>query len=57
MAEAMDLLLGVDGAGLGDDAVKGFRWRGGIAADATFGVCRVFVAAPRGDDEGGICLR
>jgi hypothetical protein len=50
--EAVDLLLGVDGAGLGDDAAEGDSIGEEIvAADASFGVAGVLIAAsPEGDD-------
>jgi len=53
--EAVDLLLGIGGAGFGDDAAEGNSIREEIvAAYATFCVARVFVgAAAEGDDEGG----
>ena len=53
--EAVDLLLGVDGAGLGDDAAEGDSvGEEVVAADAAFGVAGVFVAAAaEGDDERG----
>ena len=52
--ETVDLLLGVDGAGLGDDAAIGDAvGEEVVAADAAFGVAGVFVAAAaEGDDEG-----
>lgn len=51
--ETVNLLLGVDGAGLGDDAAKGNSVGEKIvASDAAFGVARVFVAAAaEGDDQ------
>ena len=50
--EAVDLLLGVDGAGLRDDAAEGDSIRKEVvAADAALGVAGVFVAAAaKGDD-------
>ena len=56
--EAMDLLLGVDGAGFGDDAAEGDSvGEEVVAADAAFGVAGVFVAAAaEGDDERGDVL-
>ena len=53
--EAVDLLLGVDGAGLGDDAAEGDAvGEEVVAADAAFGVAGVLVAASaEGDDERG----
>ena len=56
--EAVDLLLGVDGAGLGDDAAEGNAVGEEIvAADAAFGVAGVFVAAAaEGDDQRGDLL-
>ncbi len=51
--EAVDLLLGVDGVGLGDDVVEGNAvGEEVVAADAAFGVAGVLVAAAaEGDDE------
>jgi hypothetical protein len=51
--KAVDLLLGVDGAGLSDDAVEGDSvGEEVVAADAAFGVAGVLVAAAaQGDDE------
>lgn len=51
--EAVDLLLGVDGAGLGDDAAEGNSvGEKVVAADASLGVAGVFVAASaEGDDQ------
>ncbi len=56
--EAVDLLLGVDGAGLGDDVAEGDSVGEEIvAADAAFGVAGVLVAAAaEGDDERGDLL-
>jgi len=53
--KAVDLLLGVDGAGLGDDAAeRNSICEEVVAADASFGVARVFIAAAaEGDDERG----
>ena len=53
--EAVNLLLGVDGAGFGDDAAEGDSvGEEVVAADAALGVAGVFVAAAaEGDDEGG----
>lgn len=50
--EAVDLLLGIDRASLGDDAAKGNSIRKEVvSADAAFGVAGVFVgAAAEGDD-------
>jgi hypothetical protein len=52
--EAVDLLVGVDGAGLGEDVAEGDAiGKEVVAADAAFGVARVLVvAAAEGDDEG-----
>ena len=54
----MDLLLGVDGAGFGDDAAEGNSIREEIvAAYSSLGVAGVFVAAAaEGDDQGGDVL-
>ena len=51
--EAVDLLLGVDGAGLGDDVAEGDAvGEEVVAADAALGVAGVLVAAAaEGDDE------
>jgi hypothetical protein len=51
--EAVDLLLGVDGAGLGDDAAEGDSiCEEIVAANASFGVAGVLVAAAaEGDDQ------
>src|SRR5258705_646819 len=56
--EAMDLLLGIDGAGFGDDAAEGNSiGEEVVAADASFGVAGVFVAAAaEGDDQRGDVL-
>jgi len=56
--EAVDLLFGVDGAGLGDDVAEGDAiGEEVVAADAAFGVAGVFVgAAAEGDDERGDLL-
>ncbi len=53
--EAVDLLLGVDGAGLGDDVAEGDAvGEEVVAADAAFGVAGVLVAAAaESDDERG----
>ena len=53
--EAMDLLLGVNGAGFGDDVGEGNAvGEEVVAAYAAFGVAGVFVgAAAEGDDERG----
>ena len=53
--EAVDLLLGVDGASLGDDVAEGDAvGEEVVAADAAFGVAGVFVAASAEcDDEWG----
>ena len=53
--EAVDLLVGIDGAGLGDDVAEGDAvGKEIVAADATFGVAGVLVvAAAEGDDERG----
>ena len=53
--KAVDLLFSVDRAGLGDDAAEGNSiCEEVVAADASFGVARVFVAAAaEGDDERG----
>jgi len=51
--EAVDLLLGVDGAGLGDDVAEGNSiGEQVVATDAAFCVAGVFIAAAtEGDDE------
>jgi hypothetical protein len=56
--EAVDLLLGIGGAGFGDDAAEGNSVGEEIVAtDAPFGVAGVFVAATtEGDDERGDLL-
>ena len=56
--EAVDLLLGVDGAGLGDDAAEGHTvGEEVVATDTALGVTGVFVAATtEGDDERGDLL-
>jgi len=56
--EAVDLLLGVGGAGLGDDAAEGNSiGEEVVAADASFRVAGVFVAAAaEGDDQRGDVL-
>src|ERR1700737_4440540 len=56
--EAVDLLLGVDGAGFGDDAAEGDSiGEEVVAADASLGVAGVFVAAAaEGDDQGSDVL-
>ncbi len=53
--EAVHLLPGIDGAGLGDDAAEGNSVGEEIVpADAALGVAGVLVgAAAEGDDEGG----
>jgi hypothetical protein len=53
--EAVDLLLGIDGAGLGNDAAEGDTVGEEIVAtDTSFGVAGVFVAAAtEGNDERG----
>jgi len=53
--EPVDLLLGVDGAGLGDDAAEGNSvGEEVVAADAAFCIAGVFVAAAtEGNDEWG----
>ena len=54
----MDLLLGVDGVGFGDDVAEGDAvGEEVVAADAALGVAGVFVAASaQGDDEGSDLL-
>jgi len=51
--EAVDLLLGVGGAGFGDDAAEGYAvGKKIVTADATFGIAGVFVgASAESDDE------
>ena len=56
--EAVDLLLGVDGAGFGDDAAEGNSvGEEVVAADASLGVAGIFVTStPEGDDQRGDVL-
>jgi len=54
-SEAVDLLLGIDGLGLGDDVGEGDAvGEEVVAAYSAFSIAGVFVgAAAEGDDEGG----
>ena len=58
LGEAVDLLLGVDGAGLGDDVAEGNAvGEEVVAADAALGLAGVLVAAAaEGDDDGSDLL-